>query len=67
MTPSRRELFFFPFTASFECVVGQINYYISFVIGLIRFADEPGVQFQNQGQCTLMPINTERMPLEFFN
>ncbi len=51
----------------FKCVVGQINYYISFVIGLIRFTDEPKVIFQNQGQCTLMPINSERMPLEFFN
>ena len=53
--------------AVFQCVVGQINYYISFVISLIRFTDKPEVIFQNQGKCTLMPDNTERMPLEFFN
>ena len=53
--------------AVFQCVVGQINYYISFVITLIRFMDKPEVIFQNQGKCTLMPDNTERMPLEFFN
>ncbi len=60
-------LFFSLLLLLFECVVGKINYHISFVICLIRFADEPQVKFQKQGQCTLMPINTERMPLEFFN
>ena len=40
---------FFCFSlALFQCVVGQINYYIPFVIGLIRFAVEPEVKFQNQ-------------------
>ena len=45
-------------------MVGQINDYISFVISFIRFMDKPEVKFQNQGLCTLIPINTENMPLE---
>ena len=52
--------------ALFQCVVGQINNYISFAISLIRFMDKPEVKFQNQGQCTQIAINTETYVVGIF-
>ena len=48
---------FFFVTPYSNYMVGQINYYICFIISLIRFTDKHKMKVQNQGRCTLMPIS----------
>ena len=50
-------VFFFFVTPYSNYMVGQINYYICFIISLIRFTDKHKMKVQNQGRCTLMPIS----------
>ena len=51
------QTFFFFVTPYSNYMVGQINYYICFIISLIRFTDKHKMKVQNQGRCTLMPIS----------